>query len=70
MGYDVVPLRPALLLGGCLSQWWFSVLKEEQSVCEEEEEEVAEEVVGSRLLDGRRLFFNTLSGLPMPGVFL
>lgn len=46
MGYDVVLLRPALPLDGCLSQWWFSVLKEEQSVFEEEEEEVAEEVVG------------------------
>lgn len=70
MGYDVVLLRQALLVDTCFAQWWFSVLEEEQSVREEDEEEVPEEVAGKRLLDGRRLFFNTLSGLPVPEVFL
>lgn len=70
MGYDVVLLRKAWLVDRCFAQWWLSGLKEEQSVCEEEEEVVLDEVVGQRLVDGRRLFFNTLSGLPLPEVFL
>lgn len=45
--------------------------KEEQSVCKKDEEEVVvEEVVGYRMLAGSRLFFNTLSGLLVPEVFL
>lgn len=69
-GYKVALLRQVLLVERCFVQWWLSLPKEEQSVCEEDEEEVLEEVVGQRLLGGRRLFFNTLSGLPLPEVSL